>query len=114
MMVGEDTSLAKGTFESTSNLARQMELLPKPQRHRLHKGAQTARCVREVGLQQALEFQPGLVVKADVVQVIGLDSHLAQAVLDGVDGKPVIVLLACETLLLGRGRNLPVDQQRRR
>ena len=83
-----------------------------PERDRHAERAEAARREGEVGLEQPLELQERLVVEDDVVDVAELDAGLGQAVVDRVRGKARIVLLAGEALLLRRGDDAPVLDQR--
>ncbi len=89
------------------------ELLLQPQRHRLVERRQAPGRELEVGLEEALELQPRLVVEGDRVELGGRDAPLPEAVVDCRAGEAVIVLLAREALLLGRADDGPtVDQAR--
>src|SRR4029450_5309473 len=73
---------------------------------------EAARCVGEIGLEQALELQERLVVEGDVVDVLKLDVGLVEAVLHGVLREARIVLLAREALLLRGADEMAVLDQR--
>ena len=88
-----------------------MQLLTKPQGHGLEKRTKSSRRVGQVGLENSLELQEGLVVETDVVELVRLQPCLLQAVADGVDRKAVVVLDAREALLLGGGHDLAIDDQ---
>jgi hypothetical protein len=68
----------------------------------------------EIGLQQALELEKGLVVEGHEIE--GLQAHPGplQAIFDGVPGKVGVVLLAGEALLLRRSEDAAVLDRRRR
>src|SRR5205814_7981606 len=68
--------------------------------------------VREVRLQQTLEFQKGLVIEGDMVQTISGETTLLQAVIDRMERKILVVLLPGKTLLLRCGDQLAVDDKR--
>ena len=59
-------------------------------------------------------FAERLVVEADVVDRLGRDARLLQAVIDGVDGEALVVLLAREALFLSGGDDLAILDQRGR
>ena len=67
----------------------------------------------QVGFQQPLEFQKRLVVEADVIELLGPQPGLFQAVIDGLLRKVVVVFVAGEAFLLRGGNDLAVDHQRR-
>ncbi len=60
-----------------------------------------------------LEREQGVVVEDDRGEVARLDEGLAEAVVDGAPGEPRVVLAAGEALLLGRGHDLAVADDRR-
>ena len=113
VVLGEDEPPGVRAAQTAPQLARQIQLLAQPQRHRLEERPKPLRRVGEVGLEQALELQERLVVEADVVQLLGGHARLAQAVGDGLGGEVVVVLLAGEALFLRRGDDRAVDQQGR-
>ena len=96
-----------------ADLALGPELAPQPEGHGLGEGGEARRGVGEVGLQDPLELQPGLVVEDDPVEVRGAQARLAQAVVDRVEGEGGVMLLAGEALLLRGGDDRAVAQQRR-
>ena len=114
VVLGEDDLPLVASSEPLRDGARQVELLLRPQRHELQERPEAARRVRQVGLQQALELQERLVVEADVVELLGRDAGLVEAVADGVDRERVVVLAAGEPLLLRRRDDVAVDDERRR
>ena len=89
--------------------------------HRLHRGrqvhdpdrrghterAEPARRERDVGFEQPLEFEEGLVVERDLVDLTERDAGLIEAVSDGVGRIARVVLFARETLFLRGGDNSP-------
>src|SRR5688572_6357570 len=90
-----------------------MELLFEPDRNRLEERAKTRRGECEIGLEQPLEFEHRLVVKAHVVELPRSESRLPQAVIHGVLRKLRVVLFARESLFLRGGNDLAVDDERR-
>jgi hypothetical protein len=87
------------------------ELLFEPQRHRLEKRRQAGGGERQVGLEQALELEPGLVVEGDVIDLGRRGGAFVQAVVDRVAGEAKVVLLAAEALFLGGGDDLAVADE---
>ena len=71
VVIGEDVATCVSAAQPSTHLARQMQLLLQPQRHRLPERAIAGRRERQVGFQQSLELRQRLVVEADVVQVSG-------------------------------------------
>ena len=92
----------------------QEKLLPQPQGDRHTEGPEPARREGQVGLEQALELEEGLVVEDDAVNTAQPEPGLAHAVADRVSGKPGIVLLAREALFLRRSDDMAVFDQRGR
>ncbi len=90
------------------------QLVLHPQRERMAKGREPARRERQIRLEQPLELQERLVVEGDVIELCRLDAGDLQAGLDRVLRKRRVVLLAREALLLGRGDDFAIDDQRRR
>src|SRR5712691_6130192 len=78
----------------------QEEFLPQPDRDRHPEGAKASRRKRKIGFEQTLELEQRLVIENDKFELIEAFARLVQAVIDGVAGKPRIVLLAGEALLL--------------
>ena len=78
------------------------------------KSPPSARCHRQIGLEQAREFQHWLVIKHNRIQVLHPQISLLQAVMDCLNGKLGIVFLTGETLLLRGGNNFSMANQGRR
>ena len=106
----EDLALVAG--ELLTNHGARVELLAQPHRHGLHELRDPLRRDAEVGLQDPLELEDRLVVERDRAEVGRGDPRLAQAVVDRVAREARVVLLAGEALLLGRGEDLAVAEQR--
>ena len=87
------------------------ELGPHPHGHRLHEGIEPLGRHREIGFQDAMELEDGLVVEDDRVGSFLPDPSLGQAVPHRVLGELGIVLLPGEPLFLGRGDDLAVVDQ---
>jgi hypothetical protein len=90
------------------------ELLAYPDGQGLAERREAAWREREVRLQQPFEFEKGLVVERDPVDILGPHLREIQAEADGVHRKRRIVLLAREAFFLGRGDDLAVHDQRSR
>ena len=90
------------------------ELLPDPERHCHLKGAQAPRGEGEVGLEQSLELQEGLVVEDDVIDVPEPHPFLSETVPDRLSREARVVLLSGEALFLRRRDDLAVAHQSRR
>jgi len=108
----EDVSTAILASQGLVHDPRQEQLLPHPQRHAHQEELESTRRVRDVGLQQPLELQERLVVERHVVDLLGGDARLAQAVFDRMRRESMVVLLACEAFLLRRGDDHAVANQR--
>jgi hypothetical protein len=91
----------------------QEQLLAQPQRDRHAKRLEATWRECQVGLQQALELQEGLVVEDHAVDVAQADARLLEAVLHGVDREARVVLLAREALFLRRRDDDAILDQRR-
>jgi hypothetical protein len=90
------------------------QLLADPERNRRGERAKTTRRERDIGFEQPLELQERLLVEDDIVDFLERDLRMLEAITDRVLRIARIVLDACEALLLGRGNNATVDQQRGR
>ena len=84
------------------------ELFLEPERHRFQEGWEAGRGEGEVGLQESLELQEGLVIEGYIRESCRIETCLLKAVPDSGFGKAVIVLLPCEALLLRGCYYLPV------
>src|SRR5262245_31864880 len=96
VMLQEDIPALVSPSQSSIQLARHVELLTEPQGHRRHERAKSRGRIRRIGLEQAIEFQQRLVVEGDVIELVGVDARLTQAVIHGVLRKPVVMLLPRE------------------
>ena len=118
-MVGKQQSLfpfhARG---SGAELAHEQlllkELLLEPQGHRHAERGNAPGRVRQVGLEQSLEFHERLLVEDDVADVVERDARLAEAIGHRTRGVSAVVFLAREALFLGGGHDVTVHDQRRR
>src|SRR5205814_5315092 len=74
--------------------------------------AQAARRAANVAGKEPLEFQKGLFVERDEIELGGAGQvSLAQAVIDRVPRKAGVVFLSGETFFLGGGNDLAVPDQ---
>lgn len=87
------------------------DFIAEPSQHRFAKDAQRARKGLHAGEQQALELKERLFEEDQIIEVRRLDSGAAQAKVDGILGKAIVVLFAGEPLLFGSGDQLSVTQQ---
>src|SRR5688572_954039 len=76
--------------------------------------ANAARRNTEIGFENALELEQGLVVEPDVVEIASCNLSLAQAEVDGVTREAGIALHAREALLLHGGDDFAVAHEARR
>lgn len=88
-----------------------VELLLDPERAGLEERREAARGGLQVDLEDPLELEERLVVEADVRQILGFDSGLAEAVRDRARREGGVTLDAGEPLLLRRGHDLAVAEQ---
>jgi hypothetical protein len=65
----------------------------------------------EIGFEQALELQKGLVIEGDVVDFRERGAAGLEAILDGEARIIGIELLACETFFLCGGHDAAIDDQ---
>src|SRR5579859_6108763 len=91
-------------FLAQQSLLEQLFLEPDRQRHA--ERGKAARREGEIGFEQPLECEEWFVVEDDVVDSGRADLGFVETILDGVAGKPGIVLLAGEAFLL-RGSDDP-------
>jgi len=68
--------------------------------------------IRQIGLQQTVEFRERLLVVDDEVQLVPSQACLAQAIFNGLLRERRIMALPGETLLLGGSHDLPIHDQR--
>ncbi len=112
MVVGEDQPCPGRPTDSLPQGPPHVQLLLEPDRHGQPEAPKPARRVRQIGLDQPLELGQRLVVERDVVEVQGIQAPLFQAVGDRLPRHRGIVLLPREPLLLRRGHDPAVDDQR--
>src|SRR5262245_19900995 len=112
MMFGEDIRAMIPPVQTTVHFPGKVEFLSEPQRDRLKERPKPHRCIGQIRLEAAIEFEERLVVKRDVVQLRGSDACFGQAVVDRVLGKTIVMFLSREPLFLSGGDNLSVADQR--
>ena len=120
MMVLGEAQLVLGRQRRVDLLQRLYEqvalkqLLADPQRHRLAERGEAARREGEVGLDQPLELEERLLVEDDLVDRRAVAARGLQAIAQRMRRKPGVVLDAGEALLLRRGDDRPVLDDRSR
>src|SRR2546430_8362122 len=82
-----------------------------PERNGFEEGLNARWDARQVGMEDAVEFDEGFFVKGDKFNVIDLDASFPQTILDGEFWKRGIVLLAGEAFLLRGSYNCSVPNQ---
>ena len=82
-----------------------------PDRHGGKKRPEPGGHERKIGFQESLELDERLLVKADVIQIRGLNLGLLKTVLDSPPGKTVVVLLAAEAFFFRCGDEHAVVQE---
>ena len=92
---------------------RNRELLVQPRRNRPQERRVGTGKHGDLGEQDALELDEGLLVEADAIEVVDQQPALAEAVLDGVARKALVVLLAREALFRSRRHHDTVADQAR-
>ena len=85
------------------------ELLAQPQRQPHAERGKPLRAEREIGFEQALELQKGLVIEGDVVDIREGGTASVEAILDGETWIVGIKFFACETFFLGGGHDAAID-----
>ena len=88
-----------------------VQLVLEPQGHGQAEAAEAGGGIGEVGLEEAFELGERLVVEGDVVEFVGGEACLAQAIGDGLGREGRIVLDPGESLLLGGGDDPAVDDE---
>ena len=94
------------------DLPRDVEFPLQPLRHRLHEGGKAAGGEGQGRLQEPLELDQRLLVKDDGVEFGRRDAGLREAPLGRPRREGLVVLLPREPLLLGRGHDRPVANDR--
>ena len=73
-----------------------------PKRYRHQKTSQTGWRIREIGMQNPIEFQERLFVERHVIELIDVEAAFTKAISHRVLRKTRVVLFACESFFLGR------------
>src|SRR5207237_7840119 len=76
-----------------------------------HELRESARRATEIGLEDALELQQGLIVESDIRKVAHAHAARVETIRDRVLWKTLVTLLPCESLFLGSGDDLTIAQQ---
>ena len=113
VVLGEDESPLVLPAEGLAHGPGQEEFLADPEGQGLAERPEAGGRIRQIGLEESLELQQGLVVKPHPVEVGRRDPGLGQAVFDGLRREPRVVLLAGEAFFLRGGHDPAVDHQRR-
>jgi len=111
VVLGEDVAALVGAVQGLVHLAGQVQLLLEPDGQAREELAESAGGVGQVGLQEAFEFEQGLLIEDDVVEVLRTRSGGLEAVVHGMGGEPAVVLDPREPLLLGGRDDLPVPHE---
>ena len=112
VVIHEQERRARLLRQTAPDHAAHHQLFAEPDGHRHDEAADAARRERQLGLEQALEFQHRLVVEGDEVELLGAEPRLVQTVRDGVARKPRVVFFPREPLFL-RGRDdIAIDDDR--
>src|SRR5580700_2439566 len=112
-MFSEDVPLAIGMLQAAVQLAPQVQFLLEPQRHGHKKRLEADRCIGEISLEQPLKLEERLVVKSDIVELIGPQAGFAQAEVDRLLRKAFVMFLPREALFLSGCDDLSIDDQGR-
>ncbi len=89
------------------------QLFVRPDRKRLRKRAKPTRSQREIGLEEALEFQERLIIEYEIIDVIDVHSSCIETVSHRVARETLVMPDAGKPLLLGGRNDLSVANQRR-
>jgi hypothetical protein len=85
--------------------------LPDPKRYRHQETFQAGRRIREVSVQNPVEFQERLFVERHTIKLVHADASFAEAIPHSVLRKTRIMFFACESFLLRRRDNFAVAHQ---
>ena len=86
------------------------QFLSQPERNGHGERPKAAGCKGEIGLQQPLELEKGLVVERHIVHIIEPDAACLQAIPNGVPRKARVMLLAREPFFLRSADDVPIAQ----
>src|SRR5262249_31293717 len=93
------------TRDAPADVVLYPELVAQPQRHRREVGLQPARCKTDIRLEQPVELDEGLLIKADQVNSTRRNVGFAKAVIDRFSRKTRVVLNATEAFFLSGGHD---------
>jgi len=99
----EDEPFLIFVVQPPSHFSGQLQFLVEPHRHSLEKRLVSLGRIGNIGFKQAVKFQVGFIIEADVVELTRFDSRLFQAVLDSLSRKLLIIFLTTEAFFLSRG-----------
>src|SRR4030043_1912865 len=71
VVLGEDISAFILVTEGLVHFTRQMQLMTQPQRHTHQKLPETTWGITDIGFEQPLEFQQGLLIKNNIIELFG-------------------------------------------
>jgi hypothetical protein len=106
--------LSGESAKSVANRPVGVKLFLEPERASLAEGSESSRRNAEVCLENPFEFQKGLVIEDNRLDIVESCLCLLQAEIERERGKRVITFFPCEALLLSRGDNCAVAKERRR
>src|SRR5215210_2074438 len=110
MMLGKE-QLPLVSAEPITDLPGGVQLFLHPERSGLEELPKAAGRDREIGLQNPLEFEQGLIVEPDMAHIGQGDARFSEAVLDCLRGKAWISLLPGKSFLLCRCQDLAIAKQ---
>ena len=84
---------------------------PDPKRYRHQKTLQAGRRIRQVSVQNPVEFQERLFIERHTTELVHADASFAQAIPHRVLRKTRIMFFACESFLLRRRDDFAVAHQ---
>ena len=72
------------------------------------KGSESLWGIAQIGLDQTIELEEGLLVECDVVDFVGGSIRMIETEVNGMFGESLIMLFPGESLLLSGGFNPPL------
>jgi hypothetical protein len=87
------------------------EFFLQPDRHGGKEGGKPTRSESEVGLQQTVKLQEGLLVENDPINLLKVFAGFPQAITNGMNRKTGILLFPGESLFLGGRNDLPITDE---
>ena len=112
-MVIDEQDLARLDAKPIAEVVSYPELIPEPRDHGFAESVPGSRVALKHRHQDALEFDEGLFVKDDVIEILRLDAGGLEAKLDGTFRVAGIVLLPRESLFFRCTNEPPVIDERR-